>query len=462
MNQPELATCQCIISHPSQPKFMAIKHKGGHLPPTVKIPQRFSIAENIGYILDGVQNKYGLRTVALRHLARFADYQCIELEIVGKDSRRLQAVWVGLEDYRRIHGAKRGGFDPLFDWLEEQERNVVPPERPPWEHSGWFKEAAHWIDFQLDRLNIQRTGSVVQKQAFLHASSVLRVPTSTGNLYFKASYDKAPREVPLTELLGEVWPDQVTEILAHDPTRNWMLMPDYGSGAHAANSVTSLCKAAEAMARIQLESAALLPRLHAAGCQPLGLEALRGFLTKTDSVQAGLALGESELSEKEREELFALLPRLTDICSRLAEYSLPELLIHPDFRAANFFPHGDSVRFIDWASSAVGQPFFSVLRLLRADRSDAFAALGDDPVVAAYLREFEIFETPVRLLEALELACQLQHAWELLLWSHELRYFEPRGVSRSMAQGFITWTIRQLLRAHSPSGAELSSNENGM
>ena len=35
MNQPELATCHCIISHPSKPKFLVIKHSDRWAPPTV-------------------------------------------------------------------------------------------------------------------------------------------------------------------------------------------------------------------------------------------------------------------------------------------------------------------------------------------------------------------------------------------------------------------------------------------
>ena len=154
MNQPELATCQCIISHPSKPKFLAVKHTSGHLPPTVKIPLEFNIGQNIEYVLDGIRQKYGFQTAALRHLVRFSNYQCIELEILSKDSRRLQAVWVGLEDYREIRGSAQGDFDPLRDWLEEKSRGAAALNRPAWEQPGWFKKATHWIDFQLDRLDI--------------------------------------------------------------------------------------------------------------------------------------------------------------------------------------------------------------------------------------------------------------------------------------------------------------------
>ena len=38
MDQQELATCHCIIPHPSKPKFLAVKHSDRWSPPIVMFP----------------------------------------------------------------------------------------------------------------------------------------------------------------------------------------------------------------------------------------------------------------------------------------------------------------------------------------------------------------------------------------------------------------------------------------
>ena len=445
MNQPQLATCQCIIAHPSKPKFLAVKHTDGHLPPTVKIPLEFNIGQNIEYVLDGVRRKYGLQTVALRHLARFSDYQCIELEMLGKDARRLQAVWVGLDDYRRIRGADKGGFDPLRAWLEEQGRGVAPLQRPPWERPGWFKKASHWIDFQLDRLNIQRAGPAVQQRALMHAGAVLRVPTAGGKLFVLAARNRPPREVALMRFLKERWPERVTTVLADDAARNWMLVPDPGAEGRFPQSPDDLATAVDALARMQVESVPLAPRLRDLGCHPAGLSDLRAFLARDDLPADVAALNATGLTEAERLELTQLLPRLADACERLAEVALPPMLVHPDFRVANCVLGDSSMRFLNWADSLVGHPFMSLIRLLQRDYPEALEAPQRDPVVSAYLSNFEGLQTRARLLEALRLAWRLFPAWTLMQWSRELSLLEPGGVSRAIVQDTWVAVARQLL-----------------
>ena len=43
MNQQELATCHCIISHPSKPKFLSVKHSDDWSPPIVRFPPEASL-----------------------------------------------------------------------------------------------------------------------------------------------------------------------------------------------------------------------------------------------------------------------------------------------------------------------------------------------------------------------------------------------------------------------------------
>src|SRR5437763_5620823 len=57
-------------------------------------------------------------------------------------------------------------------------------------------------------------------------AAVLRVPTTTGNLYFKAPAEAFAFEPALTETLNRLIPTSVPPVLVID--RHWMLMKDGG------------------------------------------------------------------------------------------------------------------------------------------------------------------------------------------------------------------------------------------
>src|SRR5207249_11341554 len=59
-------------------------------------------------------------------------------------------------------------------------------------------------------------------------STVLRVPTTDGDIYFKASAPVQAFEVPLLALLMEDFADRLPSVLAFDVERAWMLMLDGG------------------------------------------------------------------------------------------------------------------------------------------------------------------------------------------------------------------------------------------
>src|SRR4051812_46710895 len=60
-------------------------------------------------------------------------------------------------------------------------------------------------------------------------STVLRVPTDDGLVWFKACSAVQAFEPRLTAELFARWPDRVPEVLAHDEERAWLLMADAGA-----------------------------------------------------------------------------------------------------------------------------------------------------------------------------------------------------------------------------------------
>jgi len=97
----------------------------------------------------------------------------------------------------------------------------------PWTEPAWRAEADGWIDEQLAASGAERTGEIDQMHVRAW-STVMRVPTSAGDAYFKANAPSMRFEAALVVLLAGERPDCAPPLLAADPKRGWMLMADAG------------------------------------------------------------------------------------------------------------------------------------------------------------------------------------------------------------------------------------------
>ncbi|MGH3035792.1 MAG: hypothetical protein ACRDMU_01295 [Gaiellaceae bacterium] len=86
-----------------------------------------------------------------------------------------------------------------------------------WEQADWLDEAVGWIKAQLGRLGL-RTSGQVQQPHVRPWSTVLRVPTTTGDVWFKACMPALTHEVAVVEVLSSRRPDVLPELLAVVPT----------------------------------------------------------------------------------------------------------------------------------------------------------------------------------------------------------------------------------------------------
>src|SRR6266508_2560009 len=96
-----------------------------------------------------------------------------------------------------------------------------------WHDPAWQKQAHEWIRTESNRQSIQLTGEIEQPHAYAW-STVMRVPTDEGTLFFKAIASETVYESALTEKLAEWYPDCMPELIAVDAARGWMLMRDGG------------------------------------------------------------------------------------------------------------------------------------------------------------------------------------------------------------------------------------------
>ena len=95
--------------------------------------------------------------------------------------------------------------------------------RLPWTEEGWFDEAVEWIHAQLDAQSSPPTGPVEQMRAWF-LSAILRAPTATGDVYFKAAPPLYAHEPGLTRAVAALAPALAPQVLAVDRERRWLLM----------------------------------------------------------------------------------------------------------------------------------------------------------------------------------------------------------------------------------------------
>lgn len=453
-NSEGLATCHAIIGHPDKAKFLAIRHNDGWLPPTVMFPPG-PIDHRPEMINQGVGRKYGLKTRVLRPLLSAPRYHCVELELAGRPQRRLDAVWVGREEYERFRSARdEGEPDPFEDWIEDRERGEPHPLRPAWAQPGWFDQASHWIHFQLDRLQIQPTGSVEQYRIGRDAVCELRITTSEGTIYFRAGSTRPPAEAPLTAALAERWPRHVLAPQAVDEERNWMLNRDVREQPEKPRDPDSLLPYADALARLQTESTEDLGTWRAHGCPEHGLDYLRSFVRDRERWTGWLRAGGGRLADDEIVRLSGILQGQLELVDRLAGFGLPETLVHPDFREDNLTRVEADPCLLEWSGTVIGHPFFALEPLLRrgAEQSRASrvpgarireAALAE--VRSAYLEPFTQFAAMDRLREAMEIAGRLMTLWAFTRVAENLDWAEPESPRYQTLAVWLQAGARQLI-----------------
>jgi len=259
---------------------------------------------------------------------------------------------------------------------------------PPWQDPAWVAGAEDWIAAGCARAGLARTGTALARARSY--SVVVRVPTSGGTLWFKASAPPASFEPALISALADWFPYQFPAPVAVDLDRAWSLTRDGGPTLAQARARAEDLSAWHAMlrgyARLQFDLAA-----HAGDLLSLGLPDLRpgSVPARYDKLLADpateRAVGATDgVTVAQYQELRALAPPLRDWCAELDELAIPASLDHADVHPNNVFAAANNP--FDWGDAAVAHPFCSLLTALRTGarhaglppRSPELAALTGD------------------------------------------------------------------------------------
>jgi Phosphotransferase enzyme family len=227
----------------------------------------------------------------------------------------------------------------------------MPIMDAPWRDPAWIAVAHTWIDEQTARLGLARTGAIEQPHIYPW-STVMRVPTAEGDVWFKANTGQLQHEAALVSLVAKRVPERVPPLLATDFERGWMLMADAGQRLRevvaAERSLERWLDILPATARIQLAMEPDVDALLALGVPDMRLATLPGgYARLMDALDA---------EDRYRDGL----GRVVELADELATLGINETLQHDDLHDGQVFVHNGTHLVMDWGDACISHPFFTL------------------------------------------------------------------------------------------------------
>jgi hypothetical protein len=228
----------------------------------------------------------------------------------------------------------------------------------PWVQPEWLAEATAWICARTE------VSGEIEQPHVRWWSTVLRVPTAGGDLFFKAVAPVHRFEAALTARLAELQPERVTEVVDVDPERGWFLMRDAGTRlrelVETRDDLHHWERVLPEYARLQLEVAPHAEELLELGTPDERLAILPGLFREL------LERRPHGLTGEEHRRALAAVPRFEELCLELAEDGLHETIQHDDLHDGQVFVRDGRYLVFDWGDSCVSHPLLSLTVALRS------------------------------------------------------------------------------------------------
>lgn len=274
-----------------------------------------------------------------------------------------------------------------------------------WRDPVWLAGVHSWVEARLDELGLERTGEITQPHVY-RWSTVLRIPTDQGDVWFKANEDALRHEAALVERIAARRPDAVPPLLAADTAVGWMLMADAGESLRSVlpreQSLDRWYDVLPLYAGIQLDLADEVDRLLALGVPDRRLASLPGrYAWLMDELGAERRFRDAR-------------GMVSELCDELAAYGLPDLLQHDDLHDGQVFVRDGRYLVMDWGDACVSHPFFTLSvtlgGVLAWGLDDVHNSVDVGPFRDAYLRPYAArfdgdLVAAARLAERLGWAC---------------------------------------------------------
>jgi aminoglycoside/choline kinase family phosphotransferase len=321
-----------------------------------------------------------------------------------------------------------------------------------WYNPAWQQKAHHWIRSEAERNSIQLTGEIEQNHAYAW-STVMRVPTNTGTLFFKATAGETIYEIALTQKLAQWFPDSMPELVAVDTTRGWMLMRDGGEQLRASirptQDIAPWSPVITRYAELQIGLTEHLSEILALGIpdhRPAALPALYAqLLADTDSL---LIDQEKGLTSAEFQQLQDMTPRFEQICADLTAFGIPDSLNHGDFHDGNVLLKNGRVTFFDWGDASVTHPFVSLrtffVSIEISLKLDDYAFTPEmSQLLERYLEPWQAYAQKDALLSAYGLSKPVASIAKTLAWHQTISRLD--GALSEQYIGIVPELFREFL-----------------
>jgi Phosphotransferase enzyme family len=188
--------------------------------------------------------------------------------------------------------------------------------------------------------------------------SVFRVPVDGEVIWFKACASHQAFEVSLTAALSARWAG-VTEVLAHNIDRRWLLMADAGEPLRSlGNPPQRWREIMPIYAELQLGETGRADEHVARGVPDLRLARLPDLYEE-------LLRAELPLETAERSDLESFRPRFVALCEELDDAGVGPTVQHDDLHMNNVYVKDGTLRVLDWGDASVAHPFFSAFETFR-------------------------------------------------------------------------------------------------
>lgn len=296
-----------------------------------------------------------------------------------------------------------------------------------WLRPDWLVQATAWIREQADVI-----GEIEQTHV-AHWSTVLRVPTTEGILWFKAMAPENAFEAGLTAKLAQLRPGRVPDLVAFDGERGWLLTRDHGTRLRTLiESVDDLYHWETLLpqyAELQIAVAPHADELLALGVRDQRLAGIEAHLRQLLDDREFLLIDQPDgLTSGEYRQMRETVPHVADLCRRLATYDIPETIQHDDFNDGNVFVRDGRYVFVDWGDSCVSHPFHTLVVTLRSIAFRLDVEPGA-PVLErlrdAYLEPFARYGRRKELLAAFDFAYRVGTIGRALAWYEYVAAREP-------------------------------------
>lgn len=321
-----------------------------------------------------------------------------------------------------------------------------------WYDPVWRQQAHDWIRTEAQHRSVRITGEIEQPHA-TPWSTVMRIPTNEGTLFFKASAAETIYESALTQMLVGWYPDCMSELIAVDARRGWMLMRNGGESLRTLIRPTRDIKPWEPIitqyAEVQIGLADHVDELLTLGLpdhRPVTLPALYSqLLADTEIIRVDQEKGTASV---EYQQLQDLTPRFARICADLMAYGIPDSLNHGDFHDGNVLIKNGRVTFFDWGDASVTHPFVSLRTFfvsieITLDLEEYAFTPEMAGLLDRYLEPWQVFGSKETLASAYNLSKPVASIAKALAWRQVVSRLE--GALRDEYVHIVPEVLREFL-----------------